>query len=142
VAGNIGLAPSVASSGASSPVTAAKPATTLQLSLAEIVEWGLSGTCFRYNEKFMPGHYKECKQLVMIEVLDDDYDFTPHAHRHLVTHHAYDATHRPCGCDGADRSARLWLEAQLHRCRRSAPCGHSPWRSHRPACGGLAEDKH
>jgi hypothetical protein len=65
------LTPSTASSVASSPATAAKPVTTLQLSPAE---WHLTGTCFCCNEKFTPGHRKECKQLFVIEVLCDNYE--------------------------------------------------------------------
>jgi hypothetical protein len=65
------------SSTAAAPATSAasvnKPATSsVRLSLSEIAQRRKDGKCFKCDEIFTPDHYEHCKQLFIIEVVDEE----------------------------------------------------------------------
>jgi hypothetical protein len=63
--------PQQSAAGSSAPAPS-KSTTSKRLSPVEIADRRIKGLCFRYDEKFAPGHHEECKRLFVIEVLIDD----------------------------------------------------------------------
>jgi hypothetical protein len=71
----------------------------MHLTPAEIAQRCKDGKCFHYDDLFVQGHEKQCKQLFVIEVVADDSDIEqpPDGTEPTISLHALTGIQPHCG---------------------------------------------